>query len=256
MVAYSKLFIILISVFTVACGKVSESYSNESEAENIADDTFAAVGGIGSEDVASKGNLSSTLYNHPFIIDEGKACSAGLVAMKGAGGKVLITVCKPTLSKCTLEGSCQIERASSVRAFNYKNSAPGYAVFYEITDDECYHGYGVQNICLDPFFTVAADLQFHKPGDVIHVPIVKGTVLPSGEVHDGFFVVRDRGGAIKGMHRFDFFTGVYDWNDSSNPFKKLGLSDVNSKIPYYKLKAPAAAKIRAQRGFPGLIEGA
>lgn len=252
MTAYAKLVVVLFSLLAVACGKVSDSSSDaKNNAEEIS--PFGGAGVVGPDDVASKGTLSSTLYNHPYIVDQSKGCSTGLVPMRGVGGKVLIDVCKPTLSKCTLEGSCQIERAGSVRAFNYKNSAPGYAVFYEITDDECYHGYGVQNICLDPFYTVAADLNFHKPGDVIHVPKVKGTVLPGGEVHDGYFVVRDRGGAIKGMHRFDFFTGVYEWSDANNPFKRLGLADVNSKIPYYKLKEPAAAKIRAQRGFPGLL---
>jgi 3D (Asp-Asp-Asp) domain-containing protein len=213
---------------------------------------FQAFAEFGQNDVADKGNLSPTLYNHPFIIDEG-SCAKGLAPIRGTGGKNLMMVCKTTISKCALEGSCEVERDGEVRAFNYLNSPLGYPVFIEITDEECFHGFGVKNICLDPFYTVAADLNFHKAGDVIYVPKVKGTVLPNGEIHDGFFVVRDRGGAIKGQHRFDFFTGSYDWHDPQNPFKKLGLSDVNAKFQYYKLKESAASQVRGRRGYPGLI---
>lgn len=35
-------------------------------------------------------------------------------------------------------------------------------------------------MCLDPYFTVAADLNFYKLGDVIFVPQFVGEVMPDG----------------------------------------------------------------------------
>ncbi len=206
------------------------------------------------KEVLYKNSLSPTIYYHPLIEDDGRVCGGkSPVPLRGANGVVHLRVCPATHSKCRLEGSCQILRENVIYSFNYVNSSPGYAVFMDISGDECSFGFGVQNICLDPFYTVAADLSYHKPGDVIFVPKVKGTVLPSGTLHTGYFVVRDRGGAIKGPHRFDFFTGSYEFRDSSNPFSRLGLGNKNSRFEYYKLKPPAAQTVQKQRNYPDLL---
>ena len=60
-------------------------------------------------------------------------------------------------------------------------------------------------MCLDPYYSVAADLDIYKLGTVVYVPSFVGVLLPSGVNHDGYFVVRDSGSSIKGYGRFDFF---------------------------------------------------
>lgn len=203
------------------------------------------------EDFVFLGDLSPTIYFHPVIRDEGANCGA-LSTLHGERGSELMKVCQKTLAECTMEGSCQISRRSQVRSFNYRGKSNGHAVFFEITADECSFGYGVQSSCLDPFYTVAADLRFHKPGDVLYVPKLAGTEMPDGSKHSGYMIVRDSGGRIKGRHRFDFYSGTLRWNDPRNPFFKMKLSDQERRFSYFKVKGETAQSVREKRGYPKL----
>jgi hypothetical protein len=71
-------------------------------------------------------------------------------------------------------------------------------------------------------------------------------------VHDGFFVIRDRGRGINGKGRFDFFSGFFSWRNSTNPFTKIGLTDQSTNVPYYKVTGERASRIKNLRGYPGL----
>lgn len=76
--------------------------------------------------------------------------------------------------------------------------------------------------CLVPFFSVAGDSGYPR-GTIIEVPELKGHTVylpPNGTPvkHPGFFMVQDRGIAIWGRNRFDFFTGSYEQRDSKNIF--------------------------------------
>lgn len=164
---------------------------------------------------------------------------------------MIIRVCPYTLSTCGEEGSCAIIKNGTRYAVNVLGRVKGQDHFIDI-GKECPFGYGVRNICLDPFYTLAADLKIYKPGEVIFIPAVQGLGLPDGSKHDGFFVIRDEGRGVKGRGRFDFFTGYFRWNNSKNPFLKLKLGDTNSHHTYYRVKGARAEAVKAARGYPRL----
>ncbi len=90
------------------------------------------------------------------------------------------------------------------------------------SSDGCNTAIGAAGVCLTPFFSVAADLRYHRAGDIIEIPAMRGRIisLPDGRtiVHPGFFIVEDTGGAIRGPNRFDFFTGSMPPTNASNAF--------------------------------------
>lgn len=134
---------------------------------------------------------------------------------------------------------------------NYVKSDKHGVPLFMMTDEEaCPWGYGVKAICLDPFYTVAADMEYHKPGEVLFVDRLKGIILPNGEVHSGFVIVRDRGAAIKGPDRFDFYTGLIAYKDPKNPFTAKGFAASSNKFNYRKATESEAKHFRLLRNFP------
>ncbi|WII73158.1 hypothetical protein QJS83_04630 [Bdellovibrio sp. 22V] len=202
-------------------------------------------------EMVGPGVLKPTVYYFAVINEDKKTCETK-VNLHGVGGKVLLSVCPGTLATCSLQGSCAVIQKEKTHTFNIIGVFGGQARFFEIEEDGCRFGYGVQSSCLDPFYTLAADLEIYKPGEVIYIPAVVGLVLPDGSKHTGYFVIRDQGHGIKGYGRFDFYSGFYSWNDSANPFKRIGFGDVNTNIPYFRVKGETAKKILKTRGFPQL----
>ncbi len=230
--------------------------------------------------------LSPTIY---FIktIDLGQECAVKKTIMS-VDGKSLYKVCRDSYKRCVIEGTCAIvkddqtqiktvaftEKKEVVSAsaemsistdpvtieadsdpeyevINYvKQNKNGEALFMPVDESNCPWGYGVSQICLDPYYTVAADLNYHKAGDVIFVNKLKGIKLPSGEIHSGFLIVRDRGGAIKGANRFDFYTGVLDYRDEKNPFTPVGFASSTSKFEYRKATADETLTAQRLRNYP------
>jgi hypothetical protein len=94
-------------------------------------------------------------------------------------------------------------------------------------------------------------LNLYKLGDVIFVPHLVGHMMPDGLIHDGFLVIRDKGGAIKGAHRFDFYTGFTEPYVEANTFRRLGFSEVRNTFPYRMATPEEAALVRARTGYPG-----
>nr|BFD68389.1 hypothetical protein HAGR004_34110 [Bdellovibrio sp. HAGR004] len=204
-------------------------------------------------EVVGPGILKPTVYFFAILNEDKNGCKPETRrTLHGAGSKPLLKVCPKTAAACSLQGSCGVIQKGKMHTFNIIGRFDGQDRYFEIPEDGCRFGYGVNSSCLDPFYTLAADLTIYKPGEVIFVPAVVGLELPDGSKHNGYFVIRDKGRGIKGMGRFDFFSGHYSWNDSENPFKKIGLGDVNTNIPYYRIKGEAAKKVQASRAFPSL----
>jgi hypothetical protein len=103
---------------------------------------------------------------------------------------------------------------------------------------------------VDPFRSVAADLNLYKLGDVIFLPALVGAKLPDQTTHDGYFIVRDAGAAIRKKGRFDFYTGYYSATDPKNSLLGFGLGDKTTRIPYYKVSESIAALVRVGRAYP------
>jgi len=203
------------------------------------------------QDVTSAGVAKPTIYYFPIIKEDEEYCIRK-ETITGKTGVVLAQVCRKTFNECALQGSCAVVQNSKFRSFNIIGRFNGKDRFFETTNATCKFGFGIKSMCLDPFYTVAADLKFHKPGDVIFIPVLRGIELPNGTKHDGYLIVRDVGRAIKGSGRFDFFSGYLSWKDHNNPFAKIGLGDSSKRFRYYKIQGATAKAVLSHRQFPGL----
>ncbi|AZZ38267.1 hypothetical protein CIK05_02845 [Bdellovibrio sp. qaytius] len=170
---------------------------------------------------------------------------------------VKMNLCNKAFNGCKMQGSCYIDIDGQKTMINYhKKLDDGKIQFMLVDRAHCKYGMGdssdakhsFSEMCLDPFYSVAADNSIYPLGTVIYIPTVAGTVLPDGSTHDGYFIVRDSGGNIDGNGRFDFFTGDFGLN-ASNPFLDLGLGG-ESNFDYQVVSDSDAQAVRAHRGFP------
>ncbi|QDK36636.1 3D domain-containing protein [Bdellovibrio sp. NC01] len=199
--------------------------------------------------------LNPTIYYKPTIrVDRTKCDASEITEMKSPEDKVLAVMCLRDFNNCVMQGSCFIvSEDSRMRSFNYYARGPDTIPrFVEVDIRRCPYGYGMRNTCLDPYFTVAADLKIYKLGDVIFVPRLVGQLMPDGQTHDGFLVVRDAGGGINGANRFDFFTGFYNHLARENTLARLGFGDKTNAFEFRVASEEEAKEVRDRRGYPGL----
>lgn len=203
------------------------------------------------EDIAFASRLHPTVYYFPVINEDKRKCDRNYILRDEEGEKIL-SLCESTRASCRLQGSCAIIQDGKKRTFNIKGNYNGKERFFETSKDVCRFGFGVKSSCLDPFYTVAADLSIYRPGDVIYVPLARNIELPDGSKHSGYFIVRDTGRNIIGKARFDFFTGHIPWRDDENPFSKAGLANKANRFQFMKIKGAKAKAFSLQRSYPKL----
>ncbi|MGE0633220.1 MAG: 3D domain-containing protein [Pseudobdellovibrionaceae bacterium] len=202
-------------------------------------------------DFTPGGEIIPTIYYKPILtVDNTKCLEADIQDIMDVQGSVLVRVCPPLLKKCAIQGSCILKVEQKVLSLTFMKKIDNTYRFKETSEENCPYGLGVKNICLDPFFSIAADLTIYKPGDVIFIAELMGLKLPNGEYHNGFLVVRDSGGNIKGEHRFDFFTGFFPYGDQSNPFSVLKLDVKSTRMPYFKVGGRTAELVKRSRTYP------
>lgn len=201
------------------------------------------------------GFLSPTIYYKPIIhVDPNQCAEEEMMPLVTVDNKELTQLCPKDFRNCLMQGACYVNDAEGrFRSFTYvRRGDDGSPRFGEVNISRCPFGLGVRNVCLDPYYSVAADLSIYKLGDVIFVPRLEGQAMPDGLVHDGFLVIRDAGGAIKGPSRFDFFTGFTRPYVPENIFRKLGFSEVRSIFSYRMATVEEAEAVRQRTGYPGL----
>jgi 3D (Asp-Asp-Asp) domain-containing protein len=204
----------------------------------------------GNFDVIEEGRIIPTIYYFPVFNEDKQGCATGeKKTMFSHRGQVLMTVCGRTFRACLMEGSCKIIQNGVAHDVNYSGQRQNQYQF-DYIDNGCKYGRGIAGYCLDPYYTVAADPNLYRPGDVIYVPAVKGLKLPNGQTHSGFFIVRDTGSAIRGKGRFDFFSGLQGPSEGQNPFVLLGLHGKIVKFPYMRIVGARADQVRTTRAFP------
>lgn len=198
--------------------------------------------------------LNPTIYYKPTIYLDKTTCNNEIIDMISPDGAILISLCGRDHRNCLMQGACFVfDEEGRFRSFNYyARGADNVPRFKEVSLTKCPFGFGVRNSCLDPYFTVAADLTIYKSGDVIFVPKVVGIKLPTGETHDGFFIVRDRGAAILGPFRFDFFTGFEGIRDLTNILARMGFGNKNNSFDFRMATPEEAQFIRERQGYPGI----
>ncbi len=197
--------------------------------------------------------LTPTVYFLPTMVQDLSLCRFTSRKMIEPNGKVLVTVCPEQHDQCLLQGTCKIVKGKESITLHFNSRVKGVAFFNQVQLDECPFGFGVrESLCLDPYFSVAADLSFYRPGDVIYVPAVRGLILADGRIHNGYFIVRDTGGAIKGLGRFDFFIGEDDPRDPKNPFLQLKLADKKTRLAFQVVRGELAERVKKSRLFPSV----
>lgn len=236
---------------------------NEKEIE-IGFDASKIIPGASNDDFVGSAQMSPTIY-YIKTLDENSgeySCASGQkVTMLGKDQKELLKVCPKTYAKCKLEGSCTIVQGDKRIPINYSNQVK-YEVegktytkylFFIFDVNICPYGLGVRNgLCLDPYYTVAADLTVYKVGEVIFIPALVGLDMGRGVRHHGFVIVRDMGHSIKGRGRFDFFTGYQTAVNPKNPFKAMKLADSTTRLKYYRVKIGSSVEkfVKGMRNYP------
>ncbi len=198
--------------------------------------------------------MVSTVYYIPFYnLDKPYTCSGNdkKFTVRSTEKKSIAVLCRNHIKNCMMQGSCAVIKNKKRLLLNYRQYVNQEPLFALLDQTECPYGRGPKSVCLEPFYTVAADLRFHKLGDVIYVPELKGITLPNGEIHDGFLIVRDTGGRIKGKNRFDFYTGFTAYSDPYNPFTIAGLQDKKQGMHYLSvISSGLKDKIQTKRSYP------
>lgn len=201
--------------------------------------------------------ITPTIY---YISDFTDATTCGdmadILLRKAKGNVAKVSICRKAQKSCAMQGSCYITVDGQKTLINYHKKVDNLYQFMVVDRSICKHGLGdssdsKQNykaMCLDPFYSVAADTSIYPLGTVVYIPAVRGTAIPDGSIHDGYFIVRDTGGNIDGRGRFDFFTGNNRLN-SGNPFSTLGLGG-ESNFEYFIVSESEAQSVRQRRAFP------
>lgn len=201
----------------------------------------------------------SIYYVDSFSEKDMTNCDQSLmVNMLDRRGQILVRTCQRVYKSCLMEGTCLVSIKNKQQLLNVDGKINSIRRFRNITGNSCKYGLGsgsdqkksYKSMCVDPFYSIAADLKIYNLGDVIYLPFVRGTVLPNGDIHDGYFIVRDTGGHIKGHGRFDFFTGFFTAKHSENVFMKLKLNDQEIFPEYSVVTGAEAERVREQRNFP------
>ncbi len=197
--------------------------------------------------------LSPTIYYKPTIRQADAKCStADTVPLLSTSGEALVRLCKADYDNCLVQGSCFVDDGTKITSYNYHSTKDDVPRFIKVDTKKCPFGYGVRSICLDPYFSVAADLSIYRVGDVLFIPRLVGAALPNGELHDGYVIVRDAGGAIKGAQRFDFFTGFFDHRKRENTMARLGFGDPKNRFEFRLASDAEREEAQVRRGYPGL----
>ena len=164
-------------------------------------------------------------------------------AVRDLQGRVLATVCARFGKVMDMEGTAILrDRGQGPVTLNFAGRVNGEIRYREM--DRCKFGEGVRpNLCLLPYHTIAADNTVHKIDEIIFIPDAVGLALPDGSTHEGFFIVRDTGGAFNGIgpQRIDLFTGLD--RDLDNVFSRAGFNH-NRPMEAFKVKGVSADIIR------------
>lgn len=184
--------------------------------------------------------LNPTVYYVPKIQAD-QARSSGC-ALSPAGDW---QICASAFQECLMQGSCFVGMGDSWRYFMRDGRAE---TIKASSQGRCRFGVGY-GACVIPNVSVAADLTMHKIGDVIYIPALDGKNVPYIGRHDGFFVVHDKGGGVRGASRFDFFTGHKGTRDPQNALARWGYGDKRNAFPYVKLSDQEAIAVKREKGI-------
>lgn len=201
-------------------------------------------------------DLLPTMY---YIADEAKTACEGryngndfdgseMTEILNPDNEVIASVCTRFYKVLCMEGTGILDdRGQGRLTINWAGDYKFKVV------DKCQFGEGVNNNCLIPYHTIAADLEVYPVGTIIYIPRAVGLKLPNGKVHNGNFIVRDTGAAFRdvGPSRVDLFVGIE--NDNDNIFSRVGMNhQTNEKAFKLEGKRKSAAIQYFKNNYPEL----
>lgn len=220
--------------------------------------------------VASAGSemriLAPSTYSIHAVNAKNLVCE-NIISILNPKGQEILKLCKADYRSCKFEGTCIVETQTGLigLAYHSTDEEREKTYFSQVDTKICPFGYGyvsgkvykqikTKHLCLDPFFSVSADLTVYNIGDVLFVPRLQGLELPTGEVHDGFVIVRDSSAFHEGAgdFRITFFTGFFNAENRSNSFARIGLTDVDNHQEFRLATPEEALTVRLKRNFPSL----
>ncbi len=164
-------------------------------------------------------------------------------------GKELDMVCGRFYAALKMEGTGRLQTRDGSVMVNYSRKHQGKDRFMPVSR-HCPYGYGIENKCLMPFYTAAADLSRKtqrqwRAGDVIYIPKIQGVRLPDGKTHNGFLTIADTGSGFHNTgrtRRIDVFVGSSSYRDF---WKHHGISR-HRPIEIYKVRGTDVMWLRKQ----------
>ena len=162
------------------------------------------------------------------VVDENEKKFVGLpkdTSVLGVKGDTIAIVAAKFKRLLNLEGTGKL---ADGRLLNFTRWGEDREILYRVVEN-CEWGLGVQNAewisevesyKLVPYRTIAVDPKVISIGSVVYIPAIRGIRLPTGEIHDGYFLAHDIGSAIK-RKRIDIFVGSE--SGTHNTFTKRGI---------------------------------
>lgn len=186
----------------------------------------ASADEIGRQRLVKIGSLKPTFY---WVAMEEVEAAEKNKELKDMEGNVMARVTAKFDAAIRMEGTGKMLDG---RVLNFAGRGPkeggGLEVRFLVCPPEAPYGYGLDFIPLVPFRSVAVDPNVVKIGTKIYIPKAKGTPLPDGTLHDGYFMAVDIGSAIQNK-RIDIFTS---YGDQSDVFENYGLSNMKAVDVY------------------------
>ncbi len=254
------LMLVLLLTSLTACGQTNNGSSSNnpertprpSEPEQEEDNTdINQPPRVRPEEVAQIAELKPTMY---YVAQEEKVnCKGRYRSVEYVGteksnildpqGRTIATVCTRFLKTLDMEGTGILkDRGAGKVTVNFAERINGQIRYHAVK--RCIYGEGVKpDLCLLPYHTIASDNKVHKIDEIIYIPRAEGIELPDGTRHEGYFIVRDTGGAFDGVgaQRIDLFTGLDP--DNNNVFFNAGFNH-NTPMEAFKVKGESAEIIK------------
>jgi len=135
-------------------------------------------------------------------------------------GALIAKISENFYKKLAMEGTGHLLDG---RVINFKsrikNPDGTSQIFWRVCGADAPAGYGIGEIPLSPFRSVAVDPSVIPLGSRVYIPAAKGAVLPDGSIHDGYFAAVDIGDLIQ-EKKIDIFTW---FGDQEKYFEKVGM---------------------------------
>lgn len=133
----------------------------------------------------------------------------------------LLTAITPTYyKKLAMEGTGKLLNGKIINFKSRRQNADGtIEILWRFCPADAPFGYGLEDLKLVPYRSVAVDLTVIPLGSKVFIPAAVGVKLPDGSRHDGYFTAVDIGDLIKDK-KIDIFTA---YGDQSHVFESAGL---------------------------------